>query len=248
MEQTNFKDFLAEIQNLNDQTIKVKCLSKGAFIDCKPLTFSNQKAVISTLSSGEGAILSILNFQRTLNNIILENTNDNTLSMGDKIPIILKMRGESMGSQIKIDGEDLDITPNIQKAEILVFPTPSPIVDQITVNLGVPSIVDENKVISYTMELLKREGNVEVGRTLGNIYTFEIVKFITSVAFGENVLEFSTLPIKDRVKVVESLPLSVNKKVISFIESFKKVENSALVIDVNGVEKTFDIDVAFFDN
>jgi uncharacterized protein (UPF0218 family) len=54
--------------------------------------------------------------------------------------------------------------------------------------------------------------------------------------------------VKDRVKIVENLPLSINKEIIKYIEAFKEDEQSHLKVTINGEEKAFDIDVSFFDN
>jgi uncharacterized protein (UPF0218 family) len=68
------------------------------------------------------------------------------------------------------------------------------------------------------------------------------------VKFGENEIVFADTPVKDRVKIVENLPLSINKEIIKYIESFKEDEQSHLKVTINGEEKAFDIDVSFFDN
>jgi hypothetical protein len=48
--------------------------------------------------------------------------------------------------------------------------------------------------------------------------------------------------------VVENLPLSINKQIVKYIESVKEQENDVLKVEINGEEKSFDIDVSFFDN
>jgi hypothetical protein len=71
---------------------------------------------------------------------------------------------------------------------------------------------------------------------------------VDSVKFGENVLKFSDLSVGDRIKVVESLPLTINKKIIKFIEGVKKKENDVLKIEIDGKDTSIDIDISFFDN
>ena len=103
---------------------------------------------------------------------------------------------------------------NIKNAERNKFKNSEDIKGPIEIKLEIPSLKEENKVLSYLIDFLKREGDKDVGKNIGNIYTFEIVKFINSVKFGENELVFSQIPVKDRVKVVESLPLSINKQTV----------------------------------
>ena len=64
----------------------------------------------------------------------------------------------------------------------------------------------------------------------------------------EDSLNFQDLSVKDRVKIVNNLPLSVNKQIIDFIQDIKKAELDALSFDTNEGEKTVEIDVSFFDS
>jgi hypothetical protein len=241
------KQFLESIKELKQKSFNVFQYSSANDIPCVPITFKQQKSLISTVTEGTSGILK---FQKILNEIILENTQNEELLICDKIPIILKMRGESLGNEIK-NGEDvIDISKNIQKSQkgAIKFPKPIVIKNLIDVELYIPSLKEENKILSHSIDILKKDGEQDIGKNIGNIYTFEIAKFIKSVKFGENVLDFLNLPIKDRVNIVENLPIIVNKEIVEFIESFKKVEKDFLNIKVDGDDKYFDIDVTFFDN
>ena len=243
--QDNVQQFLDTIQELKQKKFKVCQKSAGKDIQCQPLTFKQQKELIATVADGT---LGVMRFQKILNDILLENTENDTLLISDKLPIILKLRCESVGDTLKFEDKEVSILENVKKAESIKFKNSDVIKGSVEVSLTIPSIKEENKIINHAIEVMKRDGDKDVGKNIGNIYTFEIVKFIESVKFGENELVFYQIPVRDRVKVVESLPLSINKQIVKFIESIKEIENDVLKVDVNGEEKSFDIDVSFFDN
>lgn len=243
----NVKSFLGRIQELKEKKIKVDVLSMPSKdgVDSFPLSFKQQKNLISTIADG---VVGALKFQKFINEAIIENTGLNTLKVSDKLPIILKMRMDALGNTIKIDGEEGDISPVLEKAKKLKFKQTKTIKGQLLVELEVPTMVYENSIIHATIECLKREGDSEVSKNVGNIYTYEILKYIKSIKFGEEVLVFSDIPIKDKVKIVDNLPVSLNKEIISFIQELKNKETETLKVVINGEEKGFDIDVSFFDS
>lgn len=242
--ENDIKQFLDSIQELEDKKFKTLQVSAAQEIDCSPLTFKQQKEIISTVADG---MIGVIRFQKILNDILLKNTGNDNLSLEDKLPITLKIRHESIGDTIKIDGEDTVFTSAVeasQKGGTFKYPRPETVKGSVAVKLGIPTLKEENKVLSYAIDQLKGDGEKDVGKNIGNIYTYEIIKFIASVKFGEQELDFSSLPVKDRVKVVESLPLTINKGIVKYIEKFKDVDREILKVE----DKAFDIDVTFFDN
>lgn len=241
--ENNIKDFLGKIEELNNSKFETICLSDESKIQCSLLTFKQQKELLSSPIDG---VSGIIKFQKILNDILTENTGVNLL-VSDKLPIILKLRSESIDKNIEIDGEKISLDKLIKKAEKMKFDHQKTIEGVVTVNLEIPTLYEENKVLQFAIEQFKRDSNDNV-KNIGNIYTYEIVKFVKNVKFGDNVLEFNTLSVKDMVSVVESLPLSINKDIIKFIEHVKKQENKVLEVEVDGKKVSIDIDVSFFDN
>jgi hypothetical protein len=244
--ENNVKQFLESIQELKPKKFKTFQNSIEKDVSCFPLTFKQQKDLIATIADGT---LGVLKFQKILNDILVENTEKEDLLIIDKIPIILKMRFESIGKTLKIENEEYDITNCVENSQKFQnYEKSHTIKGAVTVELKTPSLKEENKVLTYAIEFFKREGDKNLGKNIGNIYTFEIVKFIDSIKFGDQTLLFSEIPVKDRVNVVESLPLTINKEIVKFIEKLKNIDKELLKINVNEEEKEFDIDVTFFDN
>jgi len=241
----NVKSFLDKIQELKDTKNKVYVLSTGKQIESSSLTFKQQKDLISTIADGS---IGALKFQRIINDIIIANTGNGDLKVSDKLPIIIKLRVDSIGKIYKLDQTDVNLEEILEKFKNLKLKTSDIIKGAVEVEVEAPTLTQENKVIQATIDIVKKDGETELGKSIGNIYTFEIVKYIKSVKFEDQVLNFQEVPIKDRFKIVDNLPLTINKDIISFIQKIKSDENDVLTVTVDDVEKTIDIDVTFFDS
>jgi hypothetical protein len=236
----NVKSFLDRIQELGDKKTKVYIPSLKKDIECQQLSFKQQKDLISTI--GDGSIGS-LKFQKLINDIIVENTENTNILVSDKLSIILKLRIDTIGSKIKKDDDDIDILPLLENVKKIEHSLAKVITGSVTVELQVPNLVSESKIIQAAIDSVKKDSS-ELGKTIGNIYTYEIVKYVDKVGIGSDILELSLLPIKDRYKLIDNLPLSINKEIISFIQELKNLEKEALKYG----DKSLDIDVSFFDS
>ncbi len=241
----NVKSFLDKIQELKEVKSKVSVLSTGKEIECSPLTFKQQKDLIGTIADGS---VGSLKFNRICNDIIITNTGSQDIRVSDKLPILLKLRIDSIGKIYKFGDNEVDLEEVLERAKKLKLRTHKIMGDKIKVELDAPILAQENKVIQTTVEIVKKDGDEELGKSIGNIYTYEIVKYIKNVKFDELTVNFQDIPIKDRFKIVESLPLTLNKDIILFIQDIKTKESEVLTVTVDNVEKTIDIDVSFFDS
>jgi hypothetical protein len=237
------KTFLEKLQELKEKKIKVDVLSTKKQIDASPLSFKQQKDLISTIADGS---IGSLKFQKFINDIIIQNTGDSTLKVTDKLPIIVQLRVDSIGNKIKFGEDEVEIS--LDKILKLKPKNSKTLKGDISIELEVPTLSEENEIILATIQTLKKDGEQEVGKNVGSIYTYEIVKYVKTIKFGDQTLDFKEVSIRDRVKIVDNLPLSTNKEIISFIQEIKKLESEALVVQVDGQDKYFDIDVSFFDS
>jgi hypothetical protein len=240
----NVKNFLESLQDLKKDTFEVKCISTGEKFSCTPLSFKQQKNIISTFAEGT---VGVLKFQKMLNDVIVENTGSSNWLVVDKVPVILKLRTESLGTIVKTSGGEIDIT-NVKILDKINTPLQHVIKGAVEVELDTPTLVEENKIINYAIEILKKDGEKDVGKNLSNLFTFEIAKFVKSVKFGDKSLNFSELPVKDRISVIENLPLTINQEIARFIDTVKEIDRSQTKVVIDGEDKSFDIDVTFFDN
>jgi len=242
--ENDIKKFLESIQELKSQSFKFNNIGDREPFNCKKISFKQQKNLISTVTEGTSGVL---RFQKLLNDIIIENTGINDWLVVEKAPLLVKMRIESLGKILKLDGKEIDLTTLNLSKTVNTIPTKT-IKNVVDVELKIPTLVEENKVLNYSVDFLKNNKDSDIGKDITNIFTFEIVKFIDSVTFGEQTLKFDTLPVKDRVSVVENLPISLNKEIVAFIETLKESEKEQLRVEVDNKTLDIDIDVTFFDN
>jgi hypothetical protein len=118
----------------------------------------------------------------------------------------------------------------------------------ISLELEIPTLAAENQIITSCVDILKKDADKDVGKSVGDIYTFEIVKYIKSVTIGEDSINFNNLAVRDRVKIVNNLPLALNKEITAFIQDYKTLENDALTVRIKDSDRLIDVDVAFFDS
>ena len=241
----NVKNFLDKIEQLKDDKIKVDVLSTGKKIESESLTFKQQKDIISTITDG---IVGPLKFQKNLNDIIIENTDNKDLKIVDKLLIAIQLRIDSMVSSIKVSDKKYDVLNDVvDQLKKIKHTLTKKIVGDVEIELEVPTLIAENQVISTCVDVLKKEADKDVGKSLSEIYTYEIIKYIKSLTVGEDTIQFSEISVRDRVKIVNNLPLSINKQIIEFIQDIKQKEVDVLKVEINGETHQIDIDIAFFD-
>jgi len=246
--ENDIKKFLNSIQELKSQTFKVDKINDRDSFECKKISFKQQKGLISTVTEGTSGVL---RFQKLLNDMIIENTGINDWLVIEKIPLLVQMRIESLGKNLKLNDKEIDKEIDLTTLKLVKkinIETTKTIKNVVDVELKVPTIVAENKVLNYAVEMLKNNKDSDFGKDITNIFTFEIVKYIDSVSFNEQILKFDDLPVKDRVTVVENFPISLNKEIVKYIEKLKDIEREQLQVEIDDKTLDIDIDVTFFDN
>ncbi len=247
----DIQSFLTKIDSLNNTTVDVFSPSKNKMIKCAPLSFKQQKEIIGTIADGG---VGTIRFQKILNDIILENSKDDNLSVIDKLPILLSLRANSIKSDIVVDGVSVSIETLVKKYvdtySTYIKNSPS---DKITFNgidvvLQLPTLKDDSKVLTEAIAEVKKMKEGEASKNIGNIYTYEILKYVKSVTIGEDTITFADTSVKNRFSLINALPVKLNQHIVDFIEFYKQFENDVLTfVHQNGDKSTFDIDVGFFD-
>ena len=239
------KTFLDKIQELKQETVKVYIVSTSEEVDSTKLTFKQQKDLISTIA--DGAVGS-MNFKRILNTIIIDNVGKD-LTIIDRLPIILKLRVDAIGENVKIGGNTYSVLPCLDRIKDLKFNTTKTINGDFKITLKVPSLSYENQILLATNTILKKDGDSEISKNIGAIYTYEISKYIEYIEFSGETIIFSDISSNDRVKIIENLPISINREIISFMEDIKRVETELLTVTNNdGYESVIEMDISFFDS
>ena len=237
MSETSIKDFLAKISSGVKDTVDVTLQSSGKTIKCNILSLKQQKDIISCIADG---LVGMVSFTRVINNVIEEVSSCNDILITDKPYIIIPLRFNALGNLYKNeDGTSLDISPIIEtlKTKKLSTKTSDSITfNNITVNVRVPTIKEESDITKKLEDEIKRNGEKNNTKNLGSIYIYEILKYIKSLEFDDSLLNFEKLPIKDKLEVIESLPLAHNKLIIQFIEAIRAEERELLTVNDTVIE------------
>ena len=239
----NTKLILDKLQSLGGDTIDVDTSTKGK-VKVKTLNFKQQKELISTIADGA---LGGLKLQKILNNIVIENAGDDFNSV-DKLPIVVALRIKAIGKEYKINDVVVDLDKIYAKLVKIKYPKP-PTIKKLGINivLQTPSVAADNKIVHATLESLKRDKD-ELGKNIQDIYTYEIIKYIKSIEFGDSILAFDEVSLPDKYKIVNNLTISINNDITQYIQKIKQLERDAFSYEKDGESRYFDIDASFFDS
>lgn len=234
--------FLKKLGKINDEKLEVFVPSRKKKIEVTPFTLKQQKDLISSALDGmKGA----LNFSRTLNNIIVKNTDDKELKIYDKFPLVISLRKQSLGKKYK-QGEDVfdldDILKNIKSTPFTLADTSIVKLKSLQVHLKIPTLGEENSILA------KGEQDIVVSEestksSIGMLYMLEIIKYIDKLIIEEEEIDFRNIKVNDRIKLIEELPLSLYNEIADYIEGINKYLQDVLTVG----EATLSIDARFFD-
>lgn len=236
------KDLLKELQSVRKSDVEVYVKSVDKEMSAKELTLNQQKKLVSIMADGISGAVGFLN---TLNEIIKDNTDIEGLKVYDKVPIIVALRNSSLGSRYMVDDEEVDlktVLTNIKEDETEFKEEEDIVLENITLSLKIPTLEDESKILKKCIQDLKKVEEID-SDTVGLLYMFELVKYINSITIGEDVIVFDDLPIVDRIKLIEDLPLTFYKTLSNFVKQVAIYENKILTVG----DKTLDITASFFD-
>ena len=244
MSDSNITEFLKKVEGIKGETVSILLPSKKQEIKARSLNLKQQKEIIASSADG---IAGIIAFTRILNDIILDTTGDSSLKIYDRAPIAVALRANALGPKY-VDVQQREISLNSILENYKAYThniKDSTIVEHngIKVTLSIPTLAEENVTIKKLEEEIKRNGDKNNTKNLGSIYLYEIIKYITTITLENIVIEYNSLKTQQKIEIIESLPLALNKKIIGFIEEIRKAERDLLTVDETVVE----IDVDFFD-
>ena len=223
--------FLSKLDDLNKEVIKVYLPSRKKTIEVKPLTLKQQKDLISSVLDG---LKGSLDFSKTVNKVIV-----------DKIPILVGLRKNSLGDEVKVDDETISLTrvlDNVKNTQFKLEEDGTVKFKNLTVSLKIPTLKDESVLITKCDQDINNKNDV-LKEEIGLLYIFEILKYIDRLTIGEQEVVLSEIRINERIRLVEKLPLTLYKGISKYIEKVNDYVNSLLTVDSSELV----IDSTFFD-
>lgn len=148
----------------------------------------------------------------------------------DKFAILIGLRKQSIGRDITIkEGRyNLDDLPQIKKSDIKLTDTVS--VDNITVNLKVPTLKLDSEINSkLEKELAKYQDQEEkIKQSVDVVVSYETTKYIDSIEIGEAKVAFEDISAYERKEIVNNLPLALNNKILDYIGEIKQAMDKTI--------------------
>ena len=234
----NVSSFLTKLDKLNDKTIDVFVPSLNKKVPTKPLNLKQQKDLISSILDG---IRGTLDFSKTLNKIITDNTGLTDLKVYDKLPFIVSLRKHALGN--KAGSIELQkVIDNIKNISFDIKDTTTVKKDGVQLVLRVPTLRQESVLLAKCDQEIDQDQELAKDG-VGKLYIYEIIKYVDRLQIEDSVLEMDDIRIHERVKIVEKLPLSMYSKISDFIEKVNKYNSDILTVD----DVEVNIDAEFFD-
>ncbi len=208
--------FLSQLQK---ETIQVKVPSRdGAEIEVTELTFQQQTQLLSSSLDGYENTLKYINL---LNNIILDNCKETNLLIIDKIPIILSLRKQAIGSTYRTeDDEEFDIQEYINNLTAPPATLDKVAIGNISIELSCPTISGEFTHITRCIN------NSAI--SMENVIYNEYIKFIDTIKVGEHTMNFKQLKLQDCYSILNALPGKAHTVIAKFIGNITDFESSLL--------------------
>ena len=263
----NYKKLLKELDRVNtENTISVYVPSVKKTVKFKAITVKQQKDIIKSASD---PTLMNLAFNVTVNNIIKDNCIDGGVNfkLHDKVPILLALRAHTISKTYTVnDGEDdvkIDLLSHLKNLksvsvdkDTLNFTLS---VDNITIECTAPSLDTDTAVNRDALRALANKGvdvdeitQFKLIETVGDMYTYELVKYIDSVSItpegseDSDVIDFADINTIQKLNILEALPMTLSQQFVDHVGVYKEFENKALTPDESKESTTITLDPSFF--
>ena len=262
---SSYNNILKELDKVNEtceSQIFIPSLQQDTTV--KPINIKKQKDIIK--SSIDPSATSIT-FNLCINRIIRECTGNKDILVSDKPAVIIAMRRENIGTTYKgdIDGVTVDVNlPDIidkyQSFENTLVYKKKVTSGNITINLTIPTLAVDDKFMLACSHVVKspKVGDMkQVSDNIGEMFVFEVAKFINSIQYktttaeisGDtqvNSVRFDDLQAVQCIKLVEMLPVSVTHDIVKYISSCREYEEKFTAITVDGKELNLPLDASIF--
>jgi hypothetical protein len=234
MSVSNILTKLKEINNSNLISVFVPSANKE--MTFRPMSVKQQKDLIKSGLDGALAGVTISNI---INDIIISNSTEKyKFLVTDKFPIILSLRKQSFGNIFTLKDDEKETVfdlDTILKRE-LKYTYPEKVAftlegTEVSVYLDLVSLEDDTKINNVQIEKSRKNKDENISETVGSLFIYEIVKFVTKIVIDKDELDLNTLPVKDRLNLIENLPAVLNNNILDYIQKFRKEEAEYITTD-----------------
>ncbi|MGA1049245.1 MAG: hypothetical protein ACO3UU_14660, partial [Minisyncoccia bacterium] len=177
-------------------------------------------------------------FFNVINGILEENCEEDIeFTIQDRAYIIIQLRNSALGSTYVKEGKTYDLTSSF--VEIPKEPNLDIDYKGIHIGLSIPTLKTDTAINQKCAQEIKNKQAEEIADVIDIMYAYEILKYIESVEFNDEAIEFNTLSVKNKKDIVDILPLALNKEILSTITKIKDYDDNYL--KVQGDDLTLDV-------
>jgi len=229
-------NILTKLKDISDTNlVDIYVASEGRNVKFRQLSIKQQKDLFKTGLDGVAAGITL---SEEITNIIFTNsTEDIDFSVFDKLPIILKLRANALGTNCMLNNDNnqkvIDFSYLLKKDIELPDEDRKHIVfeSEIELDISYPTLLKDSKINrSHIDKAKKQEG---ISDAIGNLYIYEIAKYIDSITIGNETINCNLLAVKELVNIIENLPAKLNEEVLNFMSKLRKTEEEFLTVSNN---------------
>lgn len=225
-----------------ENNIDIHVPSHEGTLKFRPLSVKTQKKIIdAALNSAANNI----QYTVTMNDIIMEYSNNDNILITDRPAITISMRSHSLGDIMTIDEAEVNIsklvdsyTENLPELEYKSRST----LGDVTVSMCIPDLKTDNKFLKGCEVKLSKTN--KTGTAISELYVYELAKYVDSIQYKTTVsglsgepetkissVRFDVLPVDECVSLVEMLPMRLNTEIVKFVTQARDSERMYVTID-----------------
>lgn len=245
----NVSSVLTSLDNLN-KVFEIFVPSLNKKVKFKGLTTKQQKEAVKAALDKS---LAGLTFSNLANSIIIDNSVEkNNFLLVDRSYILVALRALSLSNALSSEDGSVDISfitdVNIPVPQELKSVE---IVDNSTKILcSIPTLTKDTFVNNETKKKIQPlpENDDLPREAVGEMFVNELIKYIDKIIVNDGnqpvEVSFNDISFAQRVQITEKLPLTINSKIVNYINDVKLFEKK--YFSNNGKEVSIDIDPSLF--
>jgi uncharacterized membrane-anchored protein YjiN (DUF445 family) len=239
---TKFFDLLSSVSET--ETFKLTTTNQKDYT-FKQLTTAQLKQLIKTVVDTP---LTQTVFNTTLASIMAESIVDQginiySFNIVDRLLFCLQTRIESISPTFTHTKTKNPTAINLQtiknslvekiKANPNAFASQTFTNSSISVSYGIPTLQVEKQLNDeiYKGQDINIQTEDDLRKVLGETFINEIAKTLQAVTVNETVLYLDSLTFAERLKVIENIPASITNNIVEYIENYKKILESSLLVE-----------------
>jgi hypothetical protein len=202
-------------------------------------------------------------FYNILKDNLVSDDNIDNLSITDKTVIALALKSK-ISNEVNVffdenntKSEKFDIASILDKFKNYITPSPKTLTvsnenTTLVVNIALPTIKTELDYDNQVKDNKKTEDiktTEEVQNIISNAFIGETTKYVNSVIVNGSEINFSTLNLEQKIKVIEKIPSNIIQQILESASIWKKeIDQILTVTSTDGITKIIAIDSLLFLN